>query len=61
MNGCILEAGNTFTDMPDCSLELLCAPPAEISAPGRLKDLHKDGPLSGLRIYTFDRHPHQRQ
>lgn len=64
MNGCILEAGHTFTDMPDCSLESLCVPPAatvEVSAPGRLNDLHRDGPLSGLRIYTFDRHPHPRQ
>lgn len=32
MNGCILEAGHTFTDLPDCSQELVCVPPAEVSA-----------------------------
>lgn len=61
MNGCILEAGHAFTD---CSLESVRVPPAEtveVRAPGRLNDLHKDGPLSGLRVYAFDRHPHQRQ
>lgn len=55
---------DTHSQICQTALWSRSVPPAttvEVSAPGRLNDLHRDSPLSGLRIYTFDRHPHPRQ